>query len=62
MNRDAYVMNYLQLRDYFAAAVLPAIYRNICDHQTTMSGEDLDVLTAEAYAIADQMMEARDVE
>jgi hypothetical protein len=43
----------VSLRDYFAAAVLPAVYADVPD------GTEHDVIAMKAYGMADAMLEAR---
>lgn len=45
----------MSLRDYFAAQVLPAVYH----HAMEVGCEDQDTIAAEAYELADTMIEMR---
>jgi len=52
----------LELRDYFAAKVLPAIYKDTCEC-ARVEGWALgwhDDVAAEAYKMADAMLKARE--
>lgn len=46
----------MTLRDYFAAAILPAVYT----HAMVVGCESQDTICAEAYELADTMLEARE--
>lgn len=45
----------MTLRDYFAAAALPAVYA----HAMVVGCESQDTIVAEAYELADTMLEER---
>jgi hypothetical protein len=61
-NEYGYPAKGMTLRDYFAAKALPAIYKDTCECGRVEGWAEgwRNEVAAEAYAIADAMLKARD--
>lgn len=50
----------MALRDYFAAAALPAVFKGVHDDGAWNGLEINDAIAKDAYSIADAMLKARE--
>jgi hypothetical protein len=50
----------MDLRDYFAAQMMPTIFTTLMNINANSANEILELVAIKSYAIADEMMKARD--